>query len=177
MQAESERLGNPRGFPADAPLHIRFDAVRFAYPHRPEVTVLAGFTLDVPPETTVAFFGGLRLSEGAFRDMGFLDPDYARPAGDEAGTVVYLPQELGRDAGRYRASLGHKINHSFRDWNCLFWSVDHDNEIDRAMLEVEAVSGKDSMNRTVTSFFQVRLRNRYSIVRKWHYRACRRLNC
>ena len=57
MQAESERLGNPRGFPADAPLHIRFDAVRFAYPHRPEVTVLAGFTLDVPPETTLALVG------------------------------------------------------------------------------------------------------------------------
>ena len=41
----------------------------------------------------------------------------------------------------------------------LLWSVDHDDEIDRAMLEVEAVSGKDSMNRTVTSFFQVTLRN------------------
>ena len=59
----------------------------------------------------------------------------------------------------------------------LLWSVGHDDEIDRAMLEVEAISGKDSMNRTVTGFFQVRLRNRYSIVRKWHYRAFRRLNC
>ena len=59
----------------------------------------------------------------------------------------------------------------------LFWSVDHDDEIDRAMLEVEAISGRDSMNCTVTSFFQVRLRNRYSIVRKWYYHTCRRLNC
>ena len=59
----------------------------------------------------------------------------------------------------------------------LLWSVGHDDEIDRAMLEVEAISGKDSLNRTVTGFFQVILRNRYSIVRKWHYRGCRRLNC
>ena len=36
----------------------------------------------------------------------------------------------------------------------LLWSVDHDDEIDRAMLEVEAVSGKDSMNRAITGFFQ-----------------------
>ncbi|MEC8394589.1 MAG: hypothetical protein VX003_06980, partial [SAR324 cluster bacterium] len=59
----------------------------------------------------------------------------------------------------------------------LFWSVDHDDEIDRAMLEVEAVSGKDSMNCAIISFFQVRLRNRYSIVREWHHHAFRRLNC
>ena len=86
-------------------------------------------------------------------------------------------------SSRLRASELPPIKHHIRQESCELPSdsnddgVGHDDEIDRAMLEVETVSGKDSMNCAVISFFQVILRNRYSIVRNWHYRACRSFNC
>jgi hypothetical protein len=34
--------------------------------------------------------------------------------------VVYLPDDIGKDLGKYRATLGHKINHSVLGHNCRF---------------------------------------------------------
>ena len=44
-----------------------------------------------------------------------------------APTWAYLmgTDEYGRDTAKYRATLGHKINHSFNKWNCLFHNLDH----------------------------------------------------
>ena len=32
---------------------------------------------------------------------------------------------MGRDLDKYRATLAHKINHSFLFYNCIFENVDH----------------------------------------------------
>jgi ABC-type multidrug transport system fused ATPase/permease subunit len=37
--------------------HIQFESVKFAYPARPDVTVLKDFSLDIPMNKTVAFVG------------------------------------------------------------------------------------------------------------------------
>ena len=39
--------------------------------------------------------------------------------------VVYLPDDIGRDLQKYRATLGHKINHSFLEPNCIFIPYHH----------------------------------------------------
>jgi len=39
--------------------------------------------------------------------------------------VVYLPEKLGKDLTKFRASLGHKINHSFSKSNCQFTDKYH----------------------------------------------------
>lgn len=78
---------------------------------------------DVPENTVVAYFGGMRFSFAEWNETKPLDPNYWITADD--GTVLHLPEELGADTAKYRATLGHKINHSFDKWNCMFHSLDH----------------------------------------------------
>ena len=81
-------------------MHIRFDAVRFAYPHRPEVTVLAGFTLDVPRETTLALVGPSGSGKSTIVQLlqRFYDPPTASLRGRRR------PREL--DVAWWRSQLG-----------------------------------------------------------------------
>ena len=34
--------------------------------------------------------------------------------------MVYLPDDVGQNLSKYKATLGHKINHSILKQNCLF---------------------------------------------------------
>ncbi len=84
---------------------------------------------DIPENTVVAFYGGLRFSSREWNASRPLDPHYWMKVDGGGGLadagVMHLPDELGRGTHRYRATLAHKINHSFRDWNCVFHSLDH----------------------------------------------------
>ena len=39
--------------------------------------------------------------------------------------VIYIPDDMGKHLQRYRATLGHKINHSFFKSNCRFEIFHH----------------------------------------------------
>lgn len=78
---------------------------------------------EIPSNTVVAFFGGLRIDSNTWNDTKPVDPEYWIKVNDKE--VIYLPSEYGRDTTKYRATLGHKINHSFSMWNCMFHAMDH----------------------------------------------------
>ncbi len=79
---------------------------------------------DIPENTVVAFFGGMRLSLSEWNSTKPMDPHYwMRVEGDNS--VMYLPDQLGSNTAKYRATLAHKINHSFSRWNCMFHNLDH----------------------------------------------------
>lgn len=78
---------------------------------------------DIPLNTVVAYFGGKYTTFEEWNKTKEIDPNYWQK--HEAGGVVYLPEEYGKDITKYKATLGHKINHSFNNWNCMFHSLDH----------------------------------------------------
>ncbi|TRY70278.1 hypothetical protein TCAL_11546 [Tigriopus californicus] len=78
---------------------------------------------EIPSNTVVSFFGGLRMSFNEWNSTKPIDPEYWIKVNDKE--VIYLPSEFGRDTSKYRATLGHKINHSFSAWNCMFHAMDH----------------------------------------------------
>jgi hypothetical protein len=80
---------------------------------------------DIPTNTVFSYYGGRRVSFPEFNaTVRPRDPTYWYGISG-AGQVVYLPESDGRDTGVYRATLGHKINHSFESWNCMFHVMDH----------------------------------------------------
>jgi ATP-binding cassette subfamily B protein len=71
----------PFGAPSDiAAASVRFEAVRFNYPSRPETPALDGFTLDIAPGETVAFVGpsGAGKSTTFQLLLRFYDPQQGR---------------------------------------------------------------------------------------------------
>jgi histone-lysine N-methyltransferase SETD7 len=68
---------------------------------------------DIPDNTVVAFFGGLRYTINQFNESHLIDPDYWTKC---ENNIIHLPDELGKDTSKYKATLGHKINHSFSKW-------------------------------------------------------------
>ena len=82
---------------------------------------------EVEAETVVAFYNGIRSSdmdtdtedwdweECAYRI--FMRKKDAKDDGDQE--VLDIPRHL-RDVSQYRATLAHKVNHSFRP-NCRHW--------------------------------------------------------
>ena len=85
------------------------------------------FAKDTIPENMVfAYFGGIRISDGDWnaKRKSLIDPLYWLRL-EDASEVIYLPDSLGRDTGKYRATLAHKINHSFTHWNCFFHDIEH----------------------------------------------------
>ena len=74
--------------------HVRFEAVGFSYPSRPDVTVLADFDLEIPPGRVVALVGpsGSGKSTVAQLLTRFYDPD--------AGTVRLDGRDLAALDGR-----------------------------------------------------------------------------
>jgi len=78
---------------------------------------------EIPANTVVAYFGGMRLTVQEWNRTKTLDPHYWRKVDD--GSVIHLPDDVGRSTEKYKATLGHKINHSFFRYNCLFHSLDH----------------------------------------------------
>lgn len=78
---------------------------------------------DVPGNTVVAYFGGIQVSMAEWNKTKTLDPNYWMKT--ESGRIIYLPEEIGKSTDKYRATLAHKINHSFQNWNCMFHPLDH----------------------------------------------------
>ena len=78
----------------------------------------------IPTATVFAYFGGLRYSTKDWAAQKPLLPSYWIKV-DGEDEIIHLSDELGKDTGKYRATLGHKINHSFQKQNCKFHSLDH----------------------------------------------------
>ncbi len=77
--------------------------------------------IDILKNTVVSYFGGFHYSRTKWNDTKIFDPIYLGKAKDfQTGHYFYLPDELGKDVSKYRASLGHKINHHFAEYNCIF---------------------------------------------------------
>jgi len=75
-RAEIRPPASPRALPEPARGHLRFDAVTFQYPTRPEVSALDGFSLDVPPGQTVAVVGPSGAGKSTLLQLAqrFYDP-------------------------------------------------------------------------------------------------------
>jgi len=73
----------PTPVPPASPASLRFDAVRFHYPTRPETAALEDFTLDVRPGETVALVGPSGAGKSTVLQLAsrFYDP--------EAGTISF----------------------------------------------------------------------------------------
>ena len=69
--------------------HVRFEAVRFNYPSRPDTPALDAFTLDIEPGETVAFVG----------PSGFYDPQQGRVLLDGVDLAHADPQAVRRRIG------------------------------------------------------------------------------
>lgn len=78
---------------------------------------------DIPESTVFAFFGGLRINATHWNATKPYEPNYWIKT--DEGDIIHLPEEYGRDTHKYKATLGHKINHSFSKWNCIFHTLDH----------------------------------------------------
>ena len=73
----------------------------------------------VTEKVIVAFYNGLRLPGLEPEDASWEDRGYRIMVGEDARMDV---PEAARSTLEYRASLGHKIQHSFSP-NCEFWEV------------------------------------------------------
>ncbi len=81
---------------------------------------------DIKMSTVVAYFGGFHFSVESWNKTKIFDPIYFGKAKDHKIVhYFYLPDEYGKDLNKYRASLGHKINHDFYNYNCLFTLSSH----------------------------------------------------
>ena len=73
----------------------------------------------VQEKTIVAFYNGLRLPGLEPEDADWEDRGYRIMIGEDARMDIPGAE---RSTSVYRASLGHKIQHSFSP-NCEFWEV------------------------------------------------------
>ncbi|MDT8438566.1 MAG: ABC transporter transmembrane domain-containing protein [Wenzhouxiangellaceae bacterium] len=98
--SQLERSDQPQPLP-DGPLALRFEQVRFCYPSRPDVEVLAGLDFEVRPGETVALVGPSGAGKSTIFQLilRFYDPD--------SGAVRIGGRDLRRlDPGQLRAGLG-----------------------------------------------------------------------
>ena len=69
---------------------------------------------DIATNSIVAFFGGNLYTAHAWNKTTFFDPNYfAKFSDGRENYYVHLPDEYGNDLNKYRASLGHKVNHGW----------------------------------------------------------------
>ena len=81
--------------------------------------------IDIPVDTIFAYFGGFLYTTYAWNQTNFFDPSYITKFKDGYDEYyVHVPDEYGQDTNKYRATLGHKINHGFAH-NCLFVANNH----------------------------------------------------
>ena len=70
--------------------------------------------IDIPKGTNFAYFGGQLYTAQAWNDTTFFDPQYFMKFEDGKQLYyIHLPDEYWNDLNKYRATLGHKINHGF----------------------------------------------------------------
>ena len=90
--------------PATVRGDVEFDAVQFAYPTRPDVGVLRGFSLRVPAGTSLALVGGSgsgKSTVGALLTRLY-DPTPVVPGGSAAAAATATPGGGGAAAGAVR---------------------------------------------------------------------------
>ena len=82
--------------------------------------------VDIAPDTIFAFFGGFVYTAQEWNNTNLLYPKYFGYFQDASvDYFVHIPDEAGDDLNKYRATLGHKINHGFKDHNCRFVANNH----------------------------------------------------
>ncbi|CAB4057758.1 SETD7 [Lepeophtheirus salmonis] len=79
---------------------------------------------DIPKGTIFAYYGGYRISIDEWEALSLTYPEYWIKI-MEQNEIIYLPDELGMDTSRYKATLAHKINHSFENFNSYFKLTSH----------------------------------------------------
>ena len=82
--------------------------------------------VDIPAQTVFAYFGGFTYTSQAWNETTFFDPLYVVKFVD--GTQDYfmhLPDEFGLSLDKYKATLAHKINLHFLEYNCVFVASHH----------------------------------------------------
>jgi ATP-binding cassette subfamily B protein len=103
QHAEPHIVAPERPLPMPSPGRgaIRFDAVSFSYPSRPESKALDGFDLDIRPGETVAFVGpsGAGKSTTFQLLLRFYDPSAGRIAIDGVEIAAADPGEVRRRIG------------------------------------------------------------------------------
>lgn len=81
---------------------------------------------DVKANTTISFYNGIRVKPGEhspFENSGYQIYVDWNKAGEVTSDFMDIPPEY-ISLNKYRASLGHKINHSF-DPNCRWGTMEH----------------------------------------------------
>eukprot|EP00096_Caligus_rogercresseyi_P009853 TRINITY_DN3440_c0_g1_i1.p1 TRINITY_DN3440_c0_g1~~TRINITY_DN3440_c0_g1_i1.p1 ORF type:complete len:726 (+),score=81.97 TRINITY_DN3440_c0_g1_i1:58-2235(+) len=79
---------------------------------------------DIPQGTLLAYWGGYRMPLDEWKELDLIYPQYWVKIG-QANEVIYLPDELGKNTSAYKATLAHKINHSFDKYNSRFILTHH----------------------------------------------------
>ncbi|KOS12761.1 atp-binding cassette transporter [Malassezia pachydermatis] len=76
--------------------HIRFDQVHFRYPTRPEVSVLSGVNIDIPPGTSVALVGGSGAGKSSVHALllRFYEPESGVVSLDGQDIREFTPESL-----------------------------------------------------------------------------------
>ncbi len=97
-RAEIRAPAHPRALPELALGHLRFEDVTFQYPTRPDVSALAGFSLDVPPGQTVAVVGPSGAGKSTLLQLAqrFYDPQGGRLLLDGVPLVDADPGDIRR---------------------------------------------------------------------------------
>ena len=75
----------------------------------------------IEKQTVVAFYNGVRLEGLEPEDASWDERSYRISLSNE--TRMDIPEDM-RDTKQYKATLAHKIQHSF-DANCEFWEYWH----------------------------------------------------
>ncbi|MDH7639690.1 ABC transporter transmembrane domain-containing protein [Sphingomonas oryzagri] len=97
-RAEIRAPAHPRALPEFALGHLRFENVTFQYPTRPDVSALAGFSLDVPPGQTVAVVGPSGAGKSTLLQLAqrFYDPQGGRLLLDGVPLTEADPADIRR---------------------------------------------------------------------------------
>lgn len=81
---------------------------------------------NISANTIFAYFGGFLYTSQQWNSTNITYPRfYAKFADGSHVYYVHIPDELGEDVSKYKATLGHKINHSFHFYNCMFVCTNH----------------------------------------------------
>lgn len=81
---------------------------------------------NISASTIFAYFGGFVHSSKSWNSTNLTYPKYyAKFADGNQNYFVHIPDELGHDVNKYKATLGHKINHDFQRYNCRFVCTNH----------------------------------------------------
>lgn len=81
--------------------------------------------IDISVDTIFAYSGGFVYDTQSWNNTDFYAPRYLTKFKDaKTDYYVHIPDELGDDLSSYKATLGHKINHSFLA-NCGFVATNH----------------------------------------------------